>query len=86
MNCILPGVPSGVALWSSELNTKNELSDFLATETVNMWIDIIQFRVTTVLSNVPQANVNFSRLQQTINYIIEFKTIKHITIIGRRPR
>jgi len=31
MNCILPGVPSGVELWISELNTKKELSDFLET-------------------------------------------------------
>jgi hypothetical protein len=31
MNCILPGVPSGVELWLSELYTKKELSDFLET-------------------------------------------------------
>lgn len=64
MNCTLPGVPSGVVLWLSELYTKNELSDFLAIETTYGLIDITQFWVTTVLVNVPQANVNFSKLQK----------------------
>lgn len=62
MNCTLPGVPSGVVLWLSELYTKNELSDFLATDTEYGLIDIIQFSVTTVLVNVPQANVSLSTL------------------------
>lgn len=53
MNCIVPGVLSVVTLWSSELYTKNELSDILATETEYGLIDMIQFWVTTVLYNVP---------------------------------
>jgi len=78
MNCILPGVPSRTALWSSELYTKNELSDFLATEIEYCFIDIIQFAVTTVLFKEPQFNINFPTLNQSINHNI-FKTNTNIT-------
>lgn len=62
MNCTVPGVPSGAVLWLSELYTINELSDFLATATEYGLMDSIQFCVTTVLVNVPQANVSLSTL------------------------